>query len=59
MKATEEQIKTSSRVREIKKDRNLNDIKLSETLGISKGTLYTRLKKHNWKKTEIALISII
>ena len=33
-----------------------NDNDLSEKLGISKVTLYTRLKKSNWKKSELALI---
>lgn len=29
---------------------------LAEKLGIARGTLYTRLKKHNWKKSELVLI---
>ena len=33
-----------------------NDNKLSKELGMSKVTLYTRLKQSNWKKTELALI---
>lgn len=42
-----------------------NKIKLSNTdqetadiIGISKPTLYTRLKKHNWKKGEVQLINM-
>ena len=33
-----------------------NDNDLAEQLGMSKVTLYTRLKKSNWKKPELALI---
>lgn len=33
-----------------------NDDLLCESFGISKVTLYTRLKTSNWKKSEIALI---
>lgn len=33
-----------------------NDNDLAEELGLSKVTLYTRLKKSNWKKPELALI---
>jgi DNA-binding NtrC family response regulator len=33
-----------------------NDNELAEQLGMSKVTLYTRLKKSNWKKPELALI---
>lgn len=33
-----------------------NDYDLSEKLGISRPTLYTRIKKHNWKKGELILI---
>jgi len=33
-----------------------NDNDLAEMLGLSKVTLYTRLKRNNWKKPELALI---
>jgi len=33
-----------------------NDNELAEQFGMSKVTLYTRLKKSNWKKPELALI---
>lgn len=34
----------------------LTDAQLAEKLGISRPTLSTRLKMHNWKKGEIILI---
>ena len=34
-----------------------NDNELAELLGMSKVTLYTRLRVSNWKKPEIALIN--
>ena len=34
----------------------MNDNELSEILSISKVTLYTRLKRSNWKNTEILII---
>ena len=33
-----------------------NKLEFSELLGISRPTLDTRLKKHNWKKTEVSFI---
>lgn len=35
------------------------DRDLSEKLGITRQTLYTRIKEHNWKKPERALITIL
>lgn len=32
------------------------DEELAKLLGISRPTLYTRLKKHNWRKSEIFYI---
>tara|TARA_R110000796_G_scaffold120506_3_gene234670 strand:+ start:5110 stop:5280 length:171 start_codon:yes stop_codon:yes gene_type:complete len=32
---------------------------LSELLGISRGTIYVRLRKQNWKKPEIELIKCL
>ena len=33
--------------------------KLADMLGIAKPTLYTRLERQNWKKTELALINLL
>lgn len=33
------------------------DDELANKIGISKPTLYTRLAKHNWKKSELHLIN--
>ena len=38
---------------------NYTDEEIAGKLGISKPTLYTRLKQHNWKKGEIELIKIL
>ena len=35
---------------------NYTDEEIAGKLGVSKPTLYTRLKQHNWKKGEISLI---
>ena len=35
------------------------DEETSKIIGISKPTLYTRIKKHNWKVSEIFLIEKI
>lgn len=32
---------------------------LSEKLGVSRPTLDTRIKKHNWKKGELAIIDLL
>ena len=55
--ATLEQLKSTDKVYKLRKDPKANDNDLSELLGISKVTLYTRLKVSNWKKSEIALIN--
>lgn len=34
----------------------MTDVHLCEILGISKNTLYTRLKQSNWKVSEIYMI---
>ena len=34
-----------------------NDFELAELIGMSKVTMYTRLKIENWKITEMALIN--
>jgi hypothetical protein len=54
--ATLEQLKSTDKVYKLREDPKTNDNDLSELLGISKVTLYTRLKVSNWKKSEIALI---
>lgn len=33
------------------------DDQIKEKIGISKNTLYSRLKNHRWKKGELSLIS--
>jgi predicted DNA binding protein len=55
--ATIEQLETTDKVYQLRQDETRNDNDLSELLGISKVTLYTRLKKSNWKKAEIALVN--
>ncbi len=55
--ATLEQLKSTDKVYKLREDPKTNDNDLSELLGISKVTLYTRLKVSNWKKSEIALIN--
>lgn len=55
--ATLEQLKSTDKVYKLREDPKTNDNDLSELLGISKVTLYTRLKISNWKKSEIALIN--
>lgn len=35
---------------------NKTDLEVCEIIGISKPTLYKRLRLHNWKKSEIVLI---
>lgn len=32
---------------------------LAEKLGVTRNTLYTRLKKNNWKKSELVVIKSI
>lgn len=41
------------------RDQAQNDDTLAKDFGISKVTLYTRLKTSNWKKSEIALIKAL
>ena len=53
--ATNEQLKATDEVYKLREDRNDNE--LAELLGISKVTLYTRLKRSNWKKAELALVN--
>ena len=54
--ATIEQLETTDKVYKLREDPSKNDNVLAEDLGISKVTLYTRLKTSNWKKSEIALV---
>ena len=53
--ATIEQLKATNKAYTLRQNAK-NDNKLAEELGLSKVTLYTRLKKSNWKKPELALI---
>lgn len=47
-------LETTSKVLRI---RNLNtDDETAKIIGVSKNTMYSRLKKHNWKVTEISHI---
>jgi len=55
---TKEQIDATKQANELRKLAK-NDNILAEDLGLSKVTLYTRLKNSNWKKSEIALIEIL
>lgn len=54
---TLEQLETTDKVYKLRSEDSRNDNDLAEMLGISKVTLYTRLKKSNWKKAEIALVN--
>ena len=53
--ATVKQLEATNKVYSLRQD-SLNDNDLAESLGLSKVTLYTRLKLSNWKKPELALI---
>lgn len=56
--ATIEQLETTEKVYKLRaEDGNDND--LSALIGISKVTLYTRLKKSNWKKAEMSHIKTL
>lgn len=50
------QNKISSKVNHLR-SLDFTDEEISLKIGISKPTLYTRLKKNNWKKSEIFLIN--
>ena len=52
------QLKATDAVYKLREEAQ-NDNDLAESLGISKVTLYTRLKKSNWKKPELALIKTL
>ena len=54
--ATNEQLQATDKVYYLREEAT-NDNELSESLGISKVTLYTRLRKSNWKKSELSLIN--
>ena len=56
--ASIEQLEATDKVYALR-ELSQNDNVLAESLGISKVTLYTRLKKSNWKKTEISLINTL
>lgn len=51
-----QQIEATNKVY-ILRNNTKNDNDLSFLIGMSKVTMYTRLKKSNWKKTELALIN--
>lgn len=53
--ATIEQLEATNKAYKLRHE-SQNDNVLAEQLGISKVTLYTRLKRSNWKKPELALI---
>lgn len=53
---TLKQLKATDKVYALRTDTTRNDNELAELLGMSKVTLYTRLKLSNWKKPELALI---
>lgn len=52
--ATNEQLLATDRVYALRENSTDND--LAKLLGISKVTLYTRLRRNNWKVSELALI---
>ncbi len=54
--ASTKQLKATNKVYALRQQPG-NDNDLAEKLGISKVTLYTRLKFNNWKKSELALIN--
>lgn len=54
---TLEQLETTDKVYKLRSEEGRNDNDLAEMLGISKVTLYTRLRLSNWKKAEIALVN--
>lgn len=54
--ATIEQLETTDKAYTLRSDKSRNDNDLALLLGISKVTLYTRLKQSNWKVSEISLI---
>lgn len=56
--ATIEQLEATNKAY-ILRQKAQNDNKLAEQFGMSKVTLYTRLKLSNWKKSELALIKIL
>lgn len=53
--ATIEQLEATNKAYILRQNAQ-NDNELAEQLGMSKVTLYTRLKVSNWKKPELALI---
>lgn len=56
--ATIKQLEATNKAYELR-SKAQNDNKLAEQLGMSKVTLYTRLKRSNWKKPELALIKAL
>lgn len=54
-KPTKEQIKATSKIRTIRLSKT-TDEELCALIGISKPTLYKRLKSHDWKLGEILAI---
>lgn len=53
-------MKPKEATKKVKKLREAtNDRELAKKLGMSRVTMYTRLEKNNWKKTEIALIETL
>ena len=49
-----ERIDITERVQKVREFKYTDD-ELCKRLGISRPTLYVRMKKHNWKKGEIVL----
>lgn len=54
MQPTVKQIKATNKVYKLRE--TMNDDLLSKLLKLSKVTLYTRLKKHNWTDAEILFV---
>ena len=52
------QLKATDKIYKVR-EATINDNELASLLGLSKVTLYTRLKLSNWKKTELALINTL
>lgn len=55
---TTEQLKATDKAYKLR-ERSKNDNILAKQLSLSKVTLYTRLKKSNWKNTEILFIEYL
>jgi len=58
-KPTVNQLNASNKVRKLKESNEMNDDNLSKFLNISKVTMYTRMKSHNWTDQNILFIEYL